>query len=330
MGKERTERFHCLGLAAWLACAAIGGALGAQTVQVRAKVSETLRGYQPSAAVKGTLEIPAADAFSDLGDEWNRAFRKFQPQARLAFHYMLTKDAVKGFLEGSVPLILVSRELQPAELAAFQARFDYRPIRVPVCMDANIIIVNRANPITAISMQQLDAIYSSERRGGAPAPARMWGDLGVTGELAQAPINAYAWPDGAAIRGSFAALALQNGTYRAGILERPDSAALAESVHQDLAGIAFGSIASWFAATKTLPVIPYGSTTAYPPTDDLYPMHRIFCAYLNRRPGQPAPPALVEALRFFVAREGQNTVADVGLLPAPPEFMAAGMGKLED
>jgi hypothetical protein len=36
-----------------------------------------------------------------------------------------------------------------------------------------------------------------------------------------------------------------------------------------------------------------------------------------------------ETLHFLLAQEGQNEVADVGLLPGPVEFMASALKRLD-
>jgi phosphate transport system substrate-binding protein len=182
-------------------------------------------------------------------------------------------------------------------------------------------------------MEQLDAIYSRNRLGGAPAAAVVWGDLGVQGELAKRTINAYARAEGTATRSAFGTVCLLGGPYRAGIIDREDSSALAEAVSTDAAGIGFGPMASWFATNKTLPVVPYAATEARYPTQEMvttskYPMPRLFYAYLNRAPGQPVPTPVNEALHYILAQEGQNVVADIGLLPGPVEFMSIALKRL--
>jgi len=305
----------------------------AQSVQVRAKVSETLPHYQAGALLKGPLNIPCTDALSDLGDEWNRGFRHFHPGASLVFLAKLSTEAVTSLQSGAAPLVILAREMTAGEMKAFQDKYGYLPMRIPVCMDATIIFVNKANPITSISMEQLDAIYSRNRLGGAAAPAVVWGDLGVQGELAKRTINAYARAEGTATRSAFGTVCLLGGPYRAGIIDREDSSALAEAVSTDAAGIGFGPMASWFATNKTLPVVPYAATEARYPTQELvtsskYPMPRLFYAYLNRAPGQQVAPPVNEALHYILAQEGQNIVADIGLLPGPVEFMSIALKRL--
>ena len=307
--------------------------LEAQSVQVRATVSPLLPHYQIGVALKGPLEIPITDALTDLGDEWNRGFRHFHPGASLVFLAKLSTEAVTSLQSGAAPLVILAREMTAGEMKAFQDKYGYLPMRIPVCMDATIIFVNKANPITSISMEQLDAIYSRNRLGGAAAPAVVWGDLGVQGELAKRTINAYARAEGTATRSAFGTVCLLGGPYRAGIIDREDSSALAEAVSTDAAGIGFGPMASWFATNKTLPVVPYAATEARYPTQELvtsskYPMPRLFYAYLNRAPGQQVAPPVNEALHYILAQEGQNIVADIGLLPGPVEFMSIALKRL--
>lgn len=307
--------------------------LKAQTAQTRAKVPKTIPSYQVQAAVKGSIDLPGADELMDLGDEWGADFRKVQPEAKLVYRSMFTKDAVKEFQDGTVLLIIADREFTPEETKAFQTKYGYMPMRIPVCMDANIVFVNKANPISSITMEQLDAIYSKTRLGGAKAPALTWGDLGLKGEWAKLPIVAYARAEGTNTRTSFAAQAMLRGAYRPGIQECGDSSALAESVMTDRAGIAFGTMASWYYANKVLPVAPYHIDEARFPTQEnvttsKYPMPRLFYAYLNRTPGQPLPPAVNEVIHFLLTQEGQNAVADSGLLPGPPEFIQIALKRL--
>ncbi|WP_306589897.1 PstS family phosphate ABC transporter substrate-binding protein [Geothrix sp. 21YS21S-4] len=317
-------------LAAGASCS---GLLQAQTAQVRAKVPASVPRYQAAAAVKGPFELLGTDELGDLGEEWVSAFRKIHPDAKLVYRSKPMDSLVKAFTEGSALLVLADRELTADEAKAFQGKFGYLPMRIPVCLDANIVFVHKTNPLTSITMEQLDAIYSKGRLGGAKTPAAVWGDLGLKGEWAKLPINAYARGEGNATRASFAEKALLKGEYRPGILVRDDPSSLAEAVMTDRAGIAFGTMASWYFANKVIPVVPHhGEDARFPSqeavTTSKYPMPRLFYAYLNRTPGEPLPPAVNEVAHFLLTQEGQNAVADAGLLPGPPEFLAIALKRL--
>ena len=330
MKMDRKHLVSGLAMAVGFSCA---GWLQAQTAQTRAKVPTSIPNYQPQTKVKGPIDLIGTDALSDLGDEWSSAFRKVHPEANLIFRPKLTKEAVKGFVEGSSLLIITAREFTTDENKAFQAKFGYMPMRIPVCLDANIIFVNKNNPLTSITMEQLDAIYSKSRLGGAKAPAVVWGDLGLRGEWAKLPIHAYSREEGTATRASFAEKALLKGEYRPGILDRNDASSLAEAIMTDQPGIAVGTLASWYYANKVIPVVPYqGEDARFPNQENVttskYPMPRLYYAYLNRTPGSPLPAAVNEIIHFILTQEGQNAVADSGLLPGPPEFITIALKRL--
>lgn len=321
---------QALALAAGLS---IPGALHAQTARPQAKVSQVLPHYRAKVALTGTLVIPTTDALSDLAAEWSRAFKRYQPEGSLLFLNKLTKEALQPFQAGTSNLVLLARDMSPTELQEFKAHFGYLPIRIPICIDANIVIVNKENPITSISMEQLDAIFSKSRLGGAPAPAVVWGDLGVRGELAKRPINAYSRPEGTASRASIASMVLLNGAFRTGIIDKVDSSDLAEAVSMDAAGIAIGPLAAWYSTNKTLPVTPYrGTEPRFPSqelvTNSMYPMPRLYYAYLNRAPGKPVDAAAGEALNFILSQEGQALAAEAGLMPGPVEFITMALKRL--
>jgi len=317
-----------------LAALAPASQLKGQTAQTRAKVSSDLPSYTPATALQGSVEIWGTDALSDLGDEWHKVFRQYHPEANFTYVPKLTHEAVKELVEGTRPMIITAREMSPDEIKAFQTKFGYMPMRIPVCLDAIIVFVHRNNPLASISMEQLDAIYSKDRLGGAKTPVVLWNDLKVRGDLGKRPINAYARAEGAATRDAFKNSVLLKGEYRPGIIPRNDASGLAEAVITDENGIAFGSLASWYAGVKVLPVIPYNTTDARFPNQDnvttsRYPMPRLYYAYVNRAPGKPLDPAVNETLHFILSREGQSAVADVGILPAPMEFLTIALKRLD-
>ena len=329
----RINRAHLLSglaLAAGMSCS---GWLQAQTAQRRAKVPDVIHKYQAAVEVKGPVDLLGTDALSDLGDEWTLGFRKFHPEANLIFRPKLTKEAVKALQDGTSLLVLTARELTSEESKAFQAKYGYLPMRIPVCMDANIVFVNKNNPLTSISMEQLDAVYSKTRLSGAKSAAVVWGDLGLRGEWAKLPIHAYSRGPGTASYASITEKVLLKGEFQQGVLFRDEAPSLAEAVMTDQTGLAIGTMASWYYANKVLPVVPlHGQDARFPNqenvTSSLYPMPRLYYAYLNRTPGAPLPGPVNEVIHYLLSQEGQNATADSGLLPGPPEFLQIALKRL--
>jgi phosphate transport system substrate-binding protein len=124
-----------------------------------------------------------------------------------------------------------------------------------------------------------------------------------------------------------------NGEFNQRVLDRADDSALAEVITTDQAGIAIGTMASWYFANKILPVVPlHGDDARFPNQENIttshYPMPRLYYVYLNRTPGEPLPTTVNEVIHYLLSLEGQNAVADSGLLPGPPEFLQIALKRL--
>lgn len=77
------------------------------------------------------------------------------------------------------------------ELQAFETKYGYKPTAIPVAVDALAVFVHKDNPIKGLTMEQVDAIFSSTRLCGAKTDVKTWGDLGVTGDLANKPVQLF-------------------------------------------------------------------------------------------------------------------------------------------
>jgi phosphate transport system substrate-binding protein len=61
-----------------------------------------------------------------------------------------------------------------------------------------------------------------------------------------------------------------------------------------------------------------------------YPLSRYIFIYVNKRPGKPLDPKLVEFVKFALSREGQQDVVKDGIfLPLPAEDAKRQLAKLK-
>ncbi len=68
----------------------------------------------------------------------------------------------------------MSRKMKDTELAAFEQKYGYKPTAIPVAVDALAVFVHKDNPIQHLTMEQVDAIFSSTRLCGAKADVKTW------------------------------------------------------------------------------------------------------------------------------------------------------------
>jgi len=303
--------------------------------------------YATTARLTGTLRFSGADTMHDLVAAWARGFAVFQPH--VAIDNAPTKLSADGFaslLDGQADVVTFVREPFVAEIDAFTRKFGYAPTLVNVAggsyatksgTHALAIFVNAANPITRISLDELDAIYSKDRRRGGRTIAT-WGQLRVGDAWAPRPIHAYGMlhrretgnPPG--IVNFFQQRVLRGGEFRDDIREQVDRAgepALDAIVHRiagDPCGIGYSGFAYAAPGTKTLalaetPRGPYFAGTPGEVARRDYPLSRQIYLGFHRAPDKALPPALREFLRFVLSQQGQQIVADdrMRFLPLTPE-----------
>jgi len=308
--------------------------LAAQINNYRAKVDTNVPTFHPGEALTELVTAVGSDPLAQLCDEWDAGFRKFHPSSRLKFTPSTTPPAVKAFVEGQAALAFLARELTSPEMQAFEAKHGYPPVRIPVCIDATIVFVNRSNPLKKISMAELDGIFGTKRLGGAPQEIVTWGDMGLRGEWRNRSITPLSREKNTAICQLFREQVLLKGEWKTTIIERSDANSVAESVITDPSAIGFAPIVAWYSSNKVLPIVPYRGEDAIAPTQDMvaagkYPMTRLNYLYVNRAPGKALPPTVREFANFVLSREGQECVADAGLFPIPADFVKAGLRRLQ-
>ncbi|MDL2424715.1 substrate-binding domain-containing protein, partial [Pseudomonas sp. BAgro211] len=93
-------------------------------------------------------------------------------------------------------------------------KYGYKPTAVPVAVDALAIFVHKDNPIKGLTMQQVDAIFSSTRLCGGKSEVKTWGDLGLTGDWANKPVQLFGRNSVSGTYGYFKEEALCKGDYK--------------------------------------------------------------------------------------------------------------------
>ena len=97
------------------------------------------------------------------------AFEALYPQAEVALRAGTSREAVSALFAAECDLAVITRELLPEERAA-AARGGLELEGYQVARDAVVAVVNPANPVENVALQELRAIYRGE--------IARWSDLG--------------------------------------------------------------------------------------------------------------------------------------------------------
>jgi phosphate transport system substrate-binding protein len=227
---------------------------------------------------------------------------------------------------------------------------------------AFIIVVNKDNPLTRISLKQLDGVFGGARLGGyvgsvwhteypyARGPEeniRTWGQLGLTGEWADQPIHT----GGQSLRGNqttqFSDIVLRGSDqfvegYQAyanyittGGKIVTWSLQAQRAIARDRYAMFYVSPMSMSPDMKELAIQgydggPYVKRSLETVHDRTYPLYGQYFFYINRTPGQPVDPKVDEFLRFILSQEGQECVQREGrYIPLTADVVRAQLKKLD-
>ena len=332
--------------------------------------------YEPAPKVAGTIRN-YGNGYAGVLKKWEAAFQRIQPAVAFADTLPTSDAAFPALITGVTDLAPDGSEPALTETLAFFEVYGYDATSITVASGTYngegrspgmVIFVHKDNPLTQLTLKQLDGIFGAERTGGlrgfkwSPEDARgpeqnirTWGQLGLTGDWADKPIQTYGHaPSGASRFFEYQVLRNSdkwNPNYR-GYVETgskmigdSDKATqrlgirsmLANELAHDRYGIAWTIMpqAQGIAGIKSVALSANDGGPYFVPSREsfqnrTYPLVRSIYIYLNRKPGTPVELKLREFLRFILSRDGQAIVAqDGGFLPLPAPFAAEQAAKLD-
>lgn len=299
-------------------------------------VDAGLAPYSPQAQVSGALKIQGSDTMSPLMTRLATEFQRRQPQVTMSVKGGGSSKAVSEFLEPPTPgrivlkeeqtnhflLLATSRELLDSEIKQFASQHGYEPLAVPVAVDAVALYVHKDNPLPGLTLDQVDAIFSTTRKRGYKNEIKQWGQLGLGNGWEKGEIQLYGRDRKSGTRAFFQEHVLAGGEFAPNVQEQPGAASVILALSRDQFGVGYNGLGLQASAVRIVPlaenqgmpfIIPSSATVA----DQTYPLRRILYVYLDKSPKSPLPPAAQEFLTFITSREGQEAVVRAGFFPLP-------------
>jgi phosphate transport system substrate-binding protein len=305
---------------------------------------------------------------------WEAGFTKFHPDVVFANNFMTSSEgAMAGLYTGISDVAPAGDDAKITDRMPFYNTFRYLPLELSVATGgyekrgtlwAIQIVVNKDNPLSKLTMEQLDGIFGSERTGGwdgilytskyargQEKNIRTWGQLGLTGEWADKPIHTYGYVapgfEIAFERKIFHWSDKWNENYREFVEAKevtPDaegpkvaSERMLEELSKDKYGVAWAPVLH----TKDYPQVkgvtlantaagPFVPLTEANVQNRTYPFLRDAYIYVNRPPDRPLDPKVKEFLRYILSRQGQQDILAAGMYyPLTPDEAKSQLSKLD-
>lgn len=300
--------------------AALG--LAAMPALAQVSVDPALPTYTPVQGVSGSLKSVGSDTMNNEMALWAEGFQHFYPSVSVEIEGKGSSTAPAALIAGTAHFGPMSREMKAKEIDDFEAAHGYPPVGLATSIDMLAVYVHKDNPIAqqGLTLQQVDAIFSKTRKGGANRDIRTWGDLGLTGEWANKPISIYGRNSASGTYGYFKEVALFGGDYKDSVKEQPGSSSVVQSIASDKYAIGYSGIGYKTADVAAVPLaqdsgsefIAASPENAY--TGE-YPLARFLYVYVNHRPGSQMDPLRREFVRYMFSRQGQTDVVKDGYFP---------------
>lgn len=311
---------NTLSLTAMLAASSVAMAGGAE-------LDPNLPVYQKSSGVSGNLSSVGSDTLANLMTLWAEEYKRLYPNVNIQIQAAGSSTAPPALTEGTSNIGPMSREMKDGEIEAFEKKYGYKPLAIPVAIDALAVFVNKDNPIKGMTIADVDAVFSSTRKCGAAASIEKWGDLGLEGAWKTRDIALYGRNSVSGTYGYFKSKALCKGDFRNTVNEQPGSASVVQSIATSLNGIGYSGIGYVTSGVRTVPLTKKAGDAFVEATPEnaisgKYPLSRFLYVYVNKQPNRDLDPLVKEFLKMVLARQGQEVVVKDGYFPLPEKVAA--------
>ena len=330
--------------------------------------------YKPEQKVSGTIRMWGSNYFTDspLADYWIQEFQKYQPDVKFSLHLKTTLHAIPGLIFGMSDIGPMGRQITWDELLSYQRERNHLPIGIVAVTGSYDVsgwnppigvYLHKDNPLSKLSLQQLDGIFGAQRSGawrelvwdkslarGPEKNIRTWGQLGLTGEWANKPIHVYGYnlqfhfPQEIESR----AFGGVSGKWNENLIEydnlaQPDGSfklagqLMLEDLAKDPYGIVYCAGGNAWLTPQVKPIAlsvktgdPAYELTLENVRERKYPMYADVFFYIDRDPKKPVDPKVKEFLRYVLSSEGQAQVMRDGkYLPLTAEVVRAQLKQLD-
>lgn len=298
------------------------------TLAIDSKLPE----YKKVSGVSGTLSSVGSDTLANMMTFWAEEFKRTYPNVNVQIQAAGSSTAPPGLTEATSNLGPMSRKMKSREIEAFEKRYGYKPTAVRVAIDALAVFVHKDNPIKGLRIDQVDAIFSNNRKCGADKNVDRWGDLGLTGDWTGKDVQLYGRNSVSGTYGYFKKKALCKGDFKNTVNEQPGSASVVQSVSASLNGIGYSGIGYQTSGVRALPLSKKGDNFVEANMENAvskkYPLSRFLYVYVNKHPNKALSPMEAEFLKMVLSKSGQKIVEKDGYIPLPASVVEKEYKKL--
>jgi phosphate transport system substrate-binding protein len=236
------------------------------------------------AGARTLIQNKGSDTLVNVAQAWAEAYPQVNPDVAVAVSGGGSGTGIAAMINGTVDIANASRKMEEKEIKHAEANGQH-PVEHLVGFDALAVFINKNNPITSLSIEQLRDIY-----GRGPKDTK-WSDLGVKVPGCDSDtIVVASRQNNSGTYAYFKETVLgEKGKYRTGTLDMHGSKEVVDLVEKTACAIGYSGLAyatdhvkKVCVATETGgPCVTPSITTA---SDHSYPIARPLFMYTNGEP----------------------------------------------
>ena len=270
--------------------------------------------------LSGTLIITGSDTMATLVANWADTFMARHQGVQIEIQAPGSGSAPPALAAGTANLGSMSRPMTAAEVERFTAERGYAPVGLPVGIDTIALIVHPSNPLSAIALETVDAIFSSTRSCGAALAIDRWSNILDEVEFEPQWIERYGRTSVSGTHGFFKQIALCAGDFSPRVNALPGSAAVIDAVAANPGAIGYTGLGFVNERVKVLAINTQDGAFLADAEATLardYPLARVLYIYLAASPKNGLSALECAFLRFIRSDEGMRLQRTSGFIPMP-------------
>jgi len=253
-----------------------------------------------------TVKVKGSDTLKPLAERWTQIYQKKNAGANVVVSGGGSASGIAALLKGESDIAEASRPLSDSEKDEFK-KLGKNPLDVVVAWDAVEILVNPANPVNNLTMDQVKGIFTGTITN--------WKQVGGT----EGKITVYGRESSSGTNAFLKEHALHNSPYAPGIVEFPGNAPMIAAVSRDMSGICYAGLASGKTLKHLLIKADASADRIEPSTQNVrsakYPLSRQLHWFLA---GHPAGH-VKDLCLWVLSPEAQAITESEGFIPISAE-----------
>lgn len=265
--------------------------------------------HLPGRATAGNITIKGSDTMVILGQKWAETYMKAHPETKVQVTGGGSGTGFAALQNRQTDIASASRPIRPKETEQCIKAFGKRPREYAVALDGLSVYVNAANPVDALSVEELRDIFTGK--------ITRWSEVGGK----DAPIILYSRENSSGTYEFFKEKVLGGRDFAAKAQTLAGTAQVLQQVASDPNAIGYGG-AAYGQGAKHLRVSETKGGVAIEPSEAnvvnrKYPIWRTLFVYLNPALDKDEIKAFLDWVR---SDAGQAVVQAVGYFPLPAEM----------